>query len=64
MHIFLNVAAAIEVARKAVAYTRAHHGGGMVNVSGFEAVVIRADITDPAAVAAMFERINALPPAN
>ena len=36
----------------------------MVNVSGFEAVVIRADITDPAAVAAMFERINALPPAN
>ena len=33
MHIFLNVAAAIEVARKAVAYMRAHHGGGMVNVS-------------------------------
>ena len=36
----------------------------MVNVLGCEAVVIRADITDPAAVAAMFEQINALPPAN
>ena len=33
MHIFLNVAAAIEVARHAVAYMRAHHGGGIVNVS-------------------------------
>ena len=36
----------------------------MVNAQGCEAVVIRADITDPAAVAAMFEQINALPPAN
>ena len=33
MHIFLNVAAAIEVAQHAVAYMRAHHGGGIVNVS-------------------------------
>ena len=33
MHIFLNVAAAIEVAHHAVAYMRAHHGGGIVNVS-------------------------------
>lgn len=36
----------------------------MVNAQGCEAVVIRADITDPAAVAAMFEQITALPPAN
>ena len=36
----------------------------MVNTQGCEAVVIRADITDPAAVAAMFEQITALPPAN
>ena len=35
----------------------------MVNAQGCEAVVIRADITDPAAVAAMFEQITALPPA-
>ena len=31
--IFLNFAAAFELARKAVAYMRAHHGGGIVNVS-------------------------------
>ena len=35
----------------------------MVNVQGCEAVIIWADITDPTAVAAMFEQINALPPA-
>jgi NAD(P)-dependent dehydrogenase (short-subunit alcohol dehydrogenase family) len=35
----------------------------MVIAQGCEAVVIRADITDPAAVAAMFEQITALPPA-
>ena len=34
----------------------------MVNVQGCEAVVIRAGITDPVAVAAMFEQITALPP--
>ena len=35
----------------------------MVNTQGSEVVVIQADITDPAAVAAMFEQITALPPA-
>jgi NAD(P)-dependent dehydrogenase (short-subunit alcohol dehydrogenase family) len=35
----------------------------VVNAQGCEAVVIRADITDPAAVAAMFEQITALLPA-
>ena len=35
----------------------------MVNTQGCEVVVIRADITDPAAVAAMFEQITAFPPA-
>ena len=35
----------------------------MVNAQGCEAVVIRADITDPAALSpAMFEQITALPP--
>ena len=36
----------------------------MVNTQGCEAVIIRADITDPAAVAAMFEPITSLAPAN
>ena len=35
----------------------------MVGAQGCEVVLIRADITDPAAVAAMFEQITALPPA-
>ena len=35
----------------------------MVNVQGCEAVIIWADINDPAAVAAIFEQITALPPA-
>ena len=35
----------------------------MIGAQGCEVVLIRADITDPAAVAAMFEQITALPPA-